>query len=79
VPFTAEQHSPDTGVAVMAADKQVGTTGSAAGPRGLAMLRLDRYADALATGTPITAGGIALTPSKPLWARFDWPGGKASA
>jgi folate-binding protein YgfZ len=78
VPFTAEHHSPEAGVPVMAGEKQIGTTGSAAGPRGLAMLRLDRYADALAAGTPLTAGGIALKPAKPLWARFDWPGGKAS-
>lgn len=79
VPYSTEVHSPDVGVAVMAGEKQVGTTGSAAGPRGLAMLRLDRYADALAAGTPITAGGIALQPNKPQWARFDWPDGKASA
>jgi hypothetical protein len=43
------------------------------------MLRLDRYADALTAGTPITAGGITLKPSKPQWARFDWPDEKASA
>jgi hypothetical protein len=43
------------------------------------MLRLDRYADAIAAGTPLTAGGIALKPAKPLWARFEWPDGKASA
>ena len=79
VPYAAAVHSPDVGVAVMAGDKQIGTTGSAAGTCGLAMLRLDRYADALADGTPITAGGIALTPGKPQWARFDWPSGQASS
>ena len=79
VSFKTEHHSPDVGIPVMAGEKQVGTTGSAAGQRGLAMLRLDRYADALAAGTPITAGGIALQPKKPDWARFDWPDGKASA
>jgi len=79
VSFTTEHHSPDVGIPVMAGEKQVGTTGSAAGQRGLAMLRLDRYADALAAGTPITAGGIALQPTKPEWAHFDWPNGKSSA
>ena len=34
----------------MAGDKQVGTFGSAARGRGLALLRLDRVADALAAG-----------------------------
>ena len=33
--------------------------GSAADGRGLALLRLDRVADALAAGTPIVAGGVA--------------------
>jgi hypothetical protein len=42
--------------------------------RGLAMLRLDRVADALAAGTPLMSGGMPLRPVKPAWARFDWPG-----
>jgi hypothetical protein len=37
-------------------------------------LRLDRVADALAAGTPLMSGGMALRPVKPAWARFDWPG-----
>jgi folate-binding protein YgfZ len=75
VPVAAEHHAPDAGLPVMAGDKPVGTTGSAAGPRGLAMLRLDRLADAQAAGTPLVAGGITLQPSKPGWARFSFPGG----
>ena len=51
-----------------------GDARSAAPGRGLAMLRLDRVADALASGTPLMSGGIALHPVKPAWARFDWPG-----
>jgi hypothetical protein len=38
------------------------------------MLRLDRVADALAAGTPLVSGGMALRPVKPAWARFTWPG-----
>jgi hypothetical protein len=38
------------------------------------MLRLDRAADALATNTPLTAGGIPLRIVKPTWARFAVPG-----
>ena len=59
VPVAADGFAPDAGVPVMAGDKQVGMMGSAAGGRGLAMLRLDRVADALAAGTPLIAGGIA--------------------
>ena len=74
VPVTAEHHTPEAGLPVMADDRQVGTTGSSAGDRGLAMLRLDRVADALAAGTPLVAGGITLRPRKPDWAKFQWPG-----
>ena len=58
----------------MAGEKQVGTLASTAKGRGLAMLRLDRVADALAAGTPLVAGGIALRMVKPDWARFALPG-----
>jgi tRNA-modifying protein YgfZ len=76
VPVTAEDFAPEAGVPVMAGDRQIGTTGSAAGNRGLAMLRLDRVADALASGTPLIAGGVTIRPHKPGWARFPWPGDK---
>ena len=74
VPVAAKDHAPDAGIAVMAGDKPVGTTGSAAGRLGLAMLRLDRVADAIAAGTPLVAGGVTLVPQKPEWARFSFPG-----
>ena len=78
VPMAAEGFAPDAGLPVMAGDKQVGTTGSAAGARSLAMLRLDRVADAMAAGTPLTAGGVTMSPRKPDWATFAWPGEKAA-
>ena len=52
----------------------VGTFGSSAGGHGVAMLRLDRVADALAAGAPLTAGGVAVNLVKPAWARFAFPG-----
>ena len=58
----------------MAGDKHIGITGSHAGPRGLALLRLDRLADALSAGTPLVAGGIVVRPRKPDWAKFPFPG-----
>jgi tRNA-modifying protein YgfZ len=76
VPIAAEGFAPDAGVPVMAGDKQVGITGSHAGNRGLAMLRLDRVADAQAAGTPLSAGGVRIEPRKPDWARFSWLGEK---
>ena len=79
VPVTAEAFAPEAGVAVMAGEKQIGVMGSAAGPKGLAMLRLDYLGDAQASGTPIVAGGVAIRPRKPAWARFAWPGEKAAS
>jgi hypothetical protein len=68
--------APEAGLPVMAGDKQVGTTGAGWGNLALAMLRLDRLADAQAAGKPLVAGGIALKPRKPDWATFDWLGEK---
>lgn len=71
----AFEFAPETGVAIMAGEIAVGTMGSSMrGGRGLAMLRLDRVGEALAAGQPLIAGGLALTPVKPGWARFPWPG-----
>jgi folate-binding protein YgfZ len=73
VPVVYDAFAPDAGLAVMAGEKQVGTMGSSAGGRGLATLRLDRVADAVAAGTPLIAGGVEIRPAKPAWARFAWP------
>jgi folate-binding protein YgfZ len=74
VPIAYDEVSPMPGIPVMVGDKQAGTLGSTAQGRGLALLRLDRVADALAAGTPLTAGGIAIRVVKPDWARFPFPG-----
>ena len=65
----------EVGVPVLAGEVAVGVMGSSVpgSGRGLAMLRLDRAAEALATGKPLMSGGMALTPLKPDWAQFEWP------
>src|SRR5580700_825808 len=57
--------SPEPGAAVLAGDKAVGTMGSSADQHGLALLRVDRAADALASGTPLTSGGLAIRLAEP--------------
>lgn len=57
--------SPEVGVSVMAGDKQVGTMGSSAQGKGIALVRIDRVADALDAGQPLTAGGLPLTLAEP--------------
>jgi len=62
--------SPEVGVSVMAGDKQVGTMGSSAQGKGIALVRIDRVADALDAGQTITAGGLALTLAEPETVRI---------
>ncbi|OYU59736.1 MAG: folate-binding protein YgfZ [Bradyrhizobium sp. PARBB1] len=57
--------SPESGATILAGDKQVGTIGSTAGEKGLALVRIDRVADALDAGLPLTAGGLSLHLAEP--------------
>jgi len=57
--------APTAGLAVMAGERQVGTMGSAAGHNGLALVRIDRVADALDAATPLTSGGLAVRLAAP--------------
>jgi folate-binding protein YgfZ len=60
-----EDAPPEAGVAIVAGDKPVGTMGSSGGGKGLGLLRIDRAADALDAGLPLTAGGIAIRLAEP--------------
>ncbi len=66
---------PLDGLDVVAGARVLGSLGSCAAGhgRGIARLRLDRVADALAAGEPIMAGGLAVVVEKPAWARFAMP------
>src|SRR6202011_4886396 len=55
VRIVLENFSPQPGTAMVAGDKPLGTIGSTAGQNGLALIRIDRAADALQAGTPLTA------------------------
>jgi tRNA-modifying protein YgfZ len=79
VPVAYDEFAPEDGVAVMAGERSVGTMGSAARGRGLAMLRLDRTAEALAAGAALSAGGVPIRLVKPEWARFAFPGEATAA
>jgi tRNA-modifying protein YgfZ len=73
-----DDFAPEPGTPVSAGQKSVGTLGSTAQGRGLAMLRLDRVSEALAAGEQLAAGGIALRAFKPHWAHFAFPGDPAA-
>jgi folate-binding protein YgfZ len=57
--------APESGTAITAGDKPVGTMGSSAAGKGLALVRTDRAADALEAGLELTAGGLALRLAEP--------------
>lgn len=65
---------PVAGAEIRAGGRVIGYAGTAIIGQGLAMLRLDHAAEALAKGEPLIAGGIAVTPFKPAWAKFDMGG-----
>ncbi|WP_314952415.1 folate-binding protein [Bradyrhizobium cosmicum] len=60
-----DDFSPEAGVSVMAGDKPVGTMGSSAHGKGIALVRIDRVADALDAGQPLTAGGLVVRLAEP--------------
>lgn len=72
--------APAPGSEIRAGQKILGTTGSAAGSHGLAMLRLDRLGDALASGETLRAGEKPLAVGRPAYATFSMPdaGGEAA-
>jgi folate-binding protein YgfZ len=65
VRIVLDDASPEPGTAILAGDKSVGTIGSTADHKGLALVRTDRVADALDAGTPLTSGGLALRLAEP--------------
>ena len=79
VPVRYDGTAPQAGAAIIAGERQVGIMGSAAAGRGLALLRLDRVADAASRGEALTASGIAIRPIKPEWARFAFPDSSKAA
>lgn len=68
---------PEPGETIVAGDKQIGTMGACIDGFGLALLRIDRAADALDAGLPLAAGGIPIGLVNPDDVRV--PPNKASA
>jgi tRNA-modifying protein YgfZ len=73
VPLVYEGEAAAPGSEVLAGARSLGRTGSAANGRGLATLRLDRVADALAAGETLRAGGRPVRVEIPAWAGFALP------
>jgi folate-binding protein YgfZ len=79
IKVAGERDLPASGTEILAGDKPAGTLGTIDGSAGLALVRLDRIAQARARGEPVTAGGVPLEPALPDFARFTWPETAAAA
>jgi folate-binding protein YgfZ len=64
--------APTSGAPITAGERQIGTMGSAARGYGIALVRLDRVAEA--EQSALAAGGIPIRLVKPDWAHFSFPG-----
>ena len=73
VPVAGEAALPASGTSIEADGIPVGTLGSVSGAAGLALVRLDRAEEALASGKPLNAGGIKIALRRPAFARFSVP------
>ncbi|HWK13373.1 MAG TPA: folate-binding protein YgfZ [Rhizobiaceae bacterium] len=70
---SADKPLPPAGTTITANGRPIGALGSVSGTSGLAILRIDRVKDAMDSGTPLLADGIALGASIPDWANFSFP------
>lgn len=70
---SGEADLPESGTDIIAGGKPIGTLGTVAGTEGLAIIRTDRAADAMASGVAMTASGVAVTVALPAWTGLSFP------
>jgi folate-binding protein YgfZ len=73
VTISSAEPLPASGTEITASGKPIGTLGSVVGHSGLAIIRTDRAGDAMASGTPLLAGDIAVTVALPAWSGLVFP------
>ncbi|MEM7301590.1 MAG: folate-binding protein [Pseudomonadota bacterium] len=69
----AAEEPLSSGTDLLAGSRSVGTIGSVAGATGLALVRIDRVASALADDTEILADNVPVTLTLPAWSGIEWP------
>jgi folate-binding protein YgfZ len=77
VPVRYDGEAPPAGTEIVAGDRNIGKSGTGRGELGLATLRLDRAADALAARERLTAAGIGFAVEPRDWIRFALPSAPA--
>jgi folate-binding protein YgfZ len=71
LPVVLDGTAPPKGTDIRSGEKQIGTLLSSSGSSALALIRLDRLADATA---PLMADGVTVTVLRPAWATYEVPG-----
>ncbi|HRX35226.1 MAG TPA: folate-binding protein YgfZ [Aestuariivirga sp.] len=70
LPVELDGTPPAKGTVIRSGDKQIGTLLSSRGTMALALIRLDRLAEA---AEPLLTDAVTVTVLKPRWARYDVP------
>lgn len=70
LPVTFDGAAPPRGAAIKSADKVIGSVLSSAGNSALALLRLDRMAEAT---QPLLTDAVRVRVHKPAWIKYDVP------
>jgi folate-binding protein YgfZ len=71
VPVNGAGALPAPATAIVAGGVEIGTLGSVAGERGLALIRLDRAAEIADRGEMLRAGDVPVRIAPPSWAAFS--------
>lgn len=69
----ADTALPPTGTPISAEGKPIGTLGTVSGRDGLAIIRIDRAADAMRAGSAILAGDVPISVRLPEWTGLAFP------
>lgn len=64
---------PETGTPLTVKGRPIGTLGSVIGQSGLAIVRIDKAGEAIASGEPILAGDVSVTLTLPAWSGIEFP------
>jgi hypothetical protein len=70
LPVVLKGPRPEPGTIIRLGEREAGEMRSSIDGRGLALLRLDRIAEADQAGTPLSAGATEVVPVKPDWVKF---------
>ena len=71
LPVRIDGPLPDPNTPLLAGEREIAVMRSGQGDRGLALVRLDRLAEAGGLGRNLSAGEAIITLSKPDWADYE--------